>query len=249
MIFWSRFGNGWALIKRDWGRHTGIQLRRIRNRKHRTVRQASPWNFPLNILNMSNENERAGSEGIEMMSAKFAALSRYFTFLPNVPRPQSFRARMADALFVFFLLPARFGFIIGGVVGGLAAQTTGFFLGLLAGGIVGFWIRRSLGLRGRNLTHGFFVRMWERGNGSGRKLLEALVEWLRGDDLTPRTCRLLASAYGEAQRDLQSGPSVAERRGIHGELERKVRAVLYGQAAPSPGDHYAPREESVTQTS
>jgi len=161
---------------------------------------------------------------------KFGAFLRYFTLLPGIPRPGSFRARMADVVLAFFVLLARFGFIIGLVAGSFAADIKGFFLWLLAGVLGGFCLRRSLGLRGRNLTHGFFVRMWERGFGNPPKLLESLVEKVRGDKLTPRTCRVLTSAYEETNRALQSSPSAEERRGINEELGRKVIAALYAHS-------------------
>jgi hypothetical protein len=183
---------------------------------------------------MSNQIAEARVTETATIPRKFVALSRYLTFLPEISRPQSFRQRIADGLFAFFVLLARFGFVIGGVIGCFVDTQNSFLPGLLAGAVAGFLIRRSLGLRGRNLTHGFFVRMLERGNGNSSKLLESLIERVRGDDFTPRQCRVATSAYAEAQRELQSCPSDDERRTILEELDRKVTAALYGGMVSSP---------------
>lgn len=160
--------------------------------------------------------------------------SRYFTFLPGFSRPRTFRQRMADAVFLFFAALARFGFLIGGLVSRFLMTVESWLPGVLVGVAAGLLIRRSLGLKGRNPTHSFFVRAWERANGGSPRLLEWFIERLRGGVLTLRQCRALSSAYAECQRELQSCPSETERRRIHRELDRKVSAVLYGGAILPP---------------
>lgn len=153
--------------------------------------------------------------------------------LPAVPRRSTVRDKIADGLLALFVVLSRFFFIVGGIIGSLCAGGKGLVIGLALGFAIGFWIRRSVGLRGRDLTHGFFIRMSQRGVGSSPALLESLVEGVRGQEITPYHCRLLASAYAEFQRALQACGSIEERDELYKTLGRKVRIVLYGQLETS----------------
>lgn len=153
----------------------------------------------------------------------------YMGLLPAIPRRSSFRDKMADGLLALFVVTSRFLFIVGGMIGSVYAGGKGLVIGILLGGVVGFWIRRSMGMRGRDLTHGFFIRMSQRGLGSSPALLESLVEKVRGQEITAYQCRLLASAYAEFQRALQACGSVEERDELCKTLTRSVRAALYGK--------------------
>ena len=167
------------------------------------------------------------------------ARSRYFTLLPPGPRPATRRSRLTDGVFEFFLLLSRCTAVVGAIMCGSYAKTNScewLVLGLFAGWAVGFWIRRSLGMRSWNLAHGFYVRLWERGNGNRPKRLESLVEKLRGDEFTPSQCRMVFGAYTEMKRQLHLCNSPAERRRVFDDLERKVMITLYGeQMAAFPG--------------
>ncbi len=149
--------------------------------------------------------------------------------LPAIPRKSSFRDKIADGLLAFFILSSRFLFIVGGIIGNVYVGGKGLVIGILLGGIVGFWIRRSVGMRGRDLTHGFFSRMSQRGVGSSPALLESFVEKVRGQEIAAYQCRLMASAYAEFQRALQACGSVEERDELCKTLSRSVRAALYGE--------------------
>jgi hypothetical protein len=157
------------------------------------------------------------------------------------------RGKIADAVFVFFLLLSRSAFLICPVAGAFSAGAVGFCVGLPAGILLSLWAHRSLGLRRRNLTQGFVVRMLERGNNDRPKLLESLVERLHGYSLTPRQCRMIVAAYAEATRRLQTCDSRAERDGILRERDRKVFDVAYGRQrdaeSASESDELATMEE------
>jgi hypothetical protein len=155
----------------------------------------------------------------------------YPRLLPSMPRTPSRRNRIADCLMAIFILFARFLFIVGGVIGSLWPTAADVALGIIIGGGVGFWVRRSVGLRGGDLTHGFFVRMRERGVGSSPGLLESIVERIRGGVLTAYQCRLLASAYAEFQRGMQSCGSITERDDLYKIFDRSVQAAFRGDLA------------------
>src|ERR1700755_2866185 len=87
--------------------------------------------------------------------------ARYLTLLPSIPWRASARGKIAGSLFAALLILARLSFLIGALAGGFQGAK-GFVLGSAAGGILGFWIKHSLGIRGRDLTYGFFIRMGQR---------------------------------------------------------------------------------------
>jgi len=138
---------------------------------------------------------------------------------------------MADCVFVALSPCSRIFLLAGAVAGALLQGFRGFCIGLVAGAIIGFCIRRSLGLRGRNLTRGYHLRMFERGSGKPAGLLEASVELLRGNRLTMVQCRQIGCAYAEAARQLQSCDSVEERASIVGKRNRHVLEIAYGRQA------------------
>lgn len=150
------------------------------------------------------------------------------SLLPDTPSPPTWRGKVADGAFVLFLLIARCSFVIGAVVGGLLSDFLGVLIGMASGWIIGVWTRWSLGLRRRGLTHGFVVRMLERGDNDRPKLLESLVETLRGHRLSAKQCRVIAAAYGVATRRLQSCDALPERAAILQERDGKVLAAVYG---------------------
>jgi hypothetical protein len=81
--------------------------------------------------------------------------------------------------------------------------------------------KANLGLRRRGLTHGFVVRMLERGNSDRPKLLESVVETLRGRRLSAKQGRSVAAAYALATRRLQTCDSPADRAEILRERDRQ----------------------------
>lgn len=149
------------------------------------------------------------------------------SFVCDVPRPRSFRARVAEVVFLVLLILSRDGFVPAGVLGCIYFGSNGLILGPPAVWLAGLLVQRSMGLRGRDLRHGFFVRMLERGNGQPPGILERLIERLRGDELTLAKCHLVAGAYGLAKQQLQTVGTEKERQRIHAELDRKVLEILY----------------------
>jgi hypothetical protein len=179
------------------------------------------WVIVMKFGNQVVRSDWDGSSGSGMLHS--------LGLLPAIPWNSSIRDKIADALLALFVLSSRLLFIVGGIVGNVYAGGKGLVIGIFAGGVVGFWIRRSVGIRGRDLTHGFFIRMSQRGVGSSPALLEWLVEKVRGQEITAYQCRLIASAYAEFQRALQACGSVEERDELCKTLTRSVRAALYGK--------------------
>jgi hypothetical protein len=143
---------------------------------------------------------------------------------------------MADCVFVVLLLCSRSFIFIGAVTGAELHGFRGFCIGLTAGTVVGFCVRRSLGLRGRELTRGYHLRMFERGCGKAPGQLEALVELLRGNRLTMLQCRQIACAYADAVRQLKSCDSAQERASILGKRNRQVLEIACGEPALAAHD-------------
>jgi hypothetical protein len=176
-----------------------------------------------------------------------SVILRFLTLLPSIPSRPSARDKIADGLFAAFVFLARTSFLVGAIVGGYFQGAGGFVLGIAAGGIIGFWIRHSLGMRGRDLTYGFFIRMGQRGVGSPPGLLESLTEKIRGHEITPYQSRLLAGAHTEFQRALHYSTSLAERDESRRTFEGKVQIALYGELEilPAARNDYAISNERI----
>jgi len=153
------------------------------------------------------------------------------TILPDVPRLPTARNKIADCVFVLLLVCSRSFYVIGAALGFLLHGFVGFVLGLVAGAFIGFWMRRSLGAQGGDLTQGYHFRMHERGLGKRPRLLEALVEVLRGNRPTMTQCRGIAGACAEAARELQGCGSTEERAVILAKRDRQVLEIAYGESA------------------
>ena len=97
--------------------------------------------------------------------------------------------------------------------------------------MTGFWMHRSLGLQASDATGGYHFPMYERGSGKRPRLLEALVEVLRGNRPTMTQCRRIATAYAEAAQQLQSCDSTEERVKIFAKRNRRVLEITYGERA------------------
>ncbi len=138
----------------------------------------------------------------------------WMSFLPNILGPSSFRGKVADVLFILLQFLSWTAFVPGFVIGSAYHGLVGFICGLVAGGAIGFWMHRSLGLRGRDATRGFFMRMAERGAGDHPRLLESLIETLRGEKLAMLQCRHIADTHADVSRRLQGCDSPMERAKI-----------------------------------
>lgn len=171
---------------------------------------------------------RFRSYGINGISKKEPALIK-IAILPKVPRLPSLRSKVADSAFVLVMLCARLAFVIGAVIGGSTHGFVRLLAGLAVGALVGFGVGRSLGLRGRNVTQGYFIRMYDRGCGKRAGKLEQFVERVRGNRLSMMQCRLIACAYAEAARQLQSCGSKEEQMRILTSRDQKILNAAYGQ--------------------
>jgi hypothetical protein len=147
--------------------------------------------------------------------------------LPDIPFPATARNRIANVLFAGLLLFSWALLVLGTFVGAATAGGwKGMAGGLAAGWAVGFWIRRSLGLRGGNLTRGYFLHILARGRGAEPGWLENLVEIVRGLRLTPSQCRIIVGFQVEAERLWESAGSPAERDRVTAERNRKMLEAM-----------------------
>ena len=148
--------------------------------------------------------------------------------IPNMPRNFTRHERVADWLFVSLQIGSWIAFVVLGVLGYyfyrnvIAALVCG-----AVGFLVGIWIRHSMGLRGRNPTEGFYLRMRQRAEGSRCGVLEWILEKIRGNEFSQSKCRAISDAYSEAMRQLEGSSSDDERMAILHELDRKVKKISY----------------------
>jgi hypothetical protein len=157
-------------------------------------------------------------------------------FLPRLPKRRSVRDRIADGLFVVLYLASWCAFLAGTLAGSIFIGLKGLLGGFVAGWLLGMWMRRSLGIRDRDLTHGYFVHMFERGNGQPPGRLESFLEIVRGRRLNLSQCRRIAGIQAEAKRRLASSDSPEERVEILAERDRKLLKSPYVEIELSDHD-------------
>ena len=146
----------------------------------------------------------------------------------SMPRPLTEKERRGDRLYLHLQVIALVVLFLLPILGGVWRGWTGAAIGLAAGALLRFSMRRSMGLRGSNPHDGFFIRMRERANGSRPGVLEALIERVRGRPFTRPQCVAIAKAWDEARSRLADAASGDERHAIVEELDARVKAISYG---------------------
>jgi hypothetical protein len=139
------------------------------------------------------------------------------------------RERLAEALFQTLQIISHILLIIGGILGYIFYQVYGLILFAALGYLMGVWIRRSLGIRGRKHTTGFFMRMRERAQGSKPGLLEWVLEKVSQNEFTRAECRTVTQIYDKAVKQLKGTNSTEEQNRILADLDRKVFQILHDQ--------------------
>jgi hypothetical protein len=147
----------------------------------------------------------------------------------TMPRPLTAAEQRGDRLHFHLQVVAFVVLFLVPILGGLWFGWAGAAAGLVAGVLLRLWIRRSLGLRGPNLHDAFLIRMRERANGSRRRLLEALIERVRGRPFTRAQCAAIADAWDDARARLAEAASGDERLAIVEELDARVKRISYGE--------------------
>jgi hypothetical protein len=143
-----------------------------------------------------------------------------------VPRSTTGRAKLAEALYLFLFILSYILFAVAGLLGYLFRQAYGLAIFGLLGYGAGVWIRRSLGLRGRKRTTGFFMRMRERAQGARPGLLEWLLEKVSGREVTQAKCKAVVLAYEKSVKGLKGAKTTEEQNKILAELDRRVQQIL-----------------------
>lgn len=147
--------------------------------------------------------------------------------IARMPRTLTTRERFADRVFFFLQMISWFAFIFGGIVGYAITGWTGCVVLLVAGWLFGMWMRRSIGLRGRDPFHGFYRRMKERAGGSRRGILEWLIESLRGRGFTRSQCQRIWAAYERAMALGRTASTSKQQRQILQQLDEETKSISY----------------------
>lgn len=145
----------------------------------------------------------------------------------RMPRKRTSREKFADDLYLFLQIGSKFTSLFAGIAGYAWYGLSGALGALLLGFITGWWIRRSLGIRGPNRGIGFFVRKCERAHGSRRGVMEWLIETIRGNEFTVQKCRAICAAYQETVAKVRGGADEAESARLLAELDRRVKEISY----------------------
>lgn len=146
----------------------------------------------------------------------------------SMPRPLTEEEQRGDRLYLHLQVIALVVLFLLPILGAAWQGWIGAAIGLVAGVLLRFWMRRSMGLRGSNPHDGFFIRMRERANGSRRGLLEAWIERVRGRPFTHPQCVAIAEAWDDARGRLAKATSGDERLAILEELDACVKRISYG---------------------
>ncbi len=171
-----------------------------------------------------------------MLTRLFSSITQYFR--PRIPRlyygtsraslQQTDRQRLAGVLYIAFQVLSWLLVLIGALLGYIFYHFYGLLLGSLLGYTLGIWVRRSLGMRGRKATTGFFARLRERALGSRPGILEGLLENISREQLTQAKCRAMIQAQEKAVERLKQASSHEEQNKILAELDRRLRQMIAG---------------------
>ncbi|HEX7973095.1 MAG TPA: hypothetical protein VF498_01695 [Anaerolineales bacterium] len=137
-------------------------------------------------------------------------------------------ARLAENLYVFLHVSSYFLLLLTGILGYAFYQFYGLLISAAAGYAAGAWMRRSLGVRGRKSTTGYFLRMRERAQGSKPGLLEGLLEKLGQTELSQAKCKAIIQVYDTAVKQLKQARSTSDQNNILADLDRRVWEISYG---------------------
>ena len=147
---------------------------------------------------------------------------------PSRPaRPRTLLEKRADTLYGYLSIGSEFLFLIFGLIGLYFYQIYGLIAMAAMGYVLGFWIRRSLGIRGRKANTGFFKRMRERSQGSPPGLLERLLENISQTSFTPEKCKAVTSQYEKSVTRLRQAKTPEAQKKVLEELDFKVNQILY----------------------
>jgi hypothetical protein len=155
-----------------------------------------------------------------------ARIPRLYFGALAAPRKLSGRDKLAEAVYIFLVLLSYILFVVGGLSGYLYNRWNGLIIFAVCGVVIGMWMRRSLGLRGRRPASGFFRRMRERAQGSKPGLLEWCVEGTGGSEFTQMKCRAVTLAHEKAVKGLKQAKSSEAQNKILAELDRRVGQIL-----------------------
>lgn len=171
-----------------------------------------------------------------MATRLLASMTKYFR--PRIPQLyysssqgpvlQTDREQLASVLFIAFQIVSWLLVFIGAVLGYLFYHFYGMILGTILGYTAGIWMRRSLGIRGRKSTTGFFARMRERAMGSRPGILEWLLEKISQDELTQAKCQAITQAHEKAVQRLKHASSHEEQNKILADLDHRVKQIITG---------------------
>jgi hypothetical protein len=147
----------------------------------------------------------------------------------NMPRDLSGQEKFADILYVILQILSKILFIILGIIGFIYYKYIGAIGGAIIGYLIGHWIRYSLGRAGSNPHDAYFVRMRQRANGSKPRLLEYLLEKIRGNEFTQKKCREIIDAYDDAIEQLRKCSNEFQRQAVLNRLDTEIKSISYGK--------------------
>jgi hypothetical protein len=151
--------------------------------------------------------------------------------IKRMPRLLTAAEARADRLFLHLQIISRVELLVVPVIGLLLKGRVGLAVGVVVAWGVHVWMRRSMGLRGKDINEGWFIRMRERANGSRCGLLEILIEHVRQRPFTREQCIAITQVFNEGKRRLVELASSEERIALVKELDRRVKEISYGHDA------------------
>jgi hypothetical protein len=116
-------------------------------------------------------------------------------------------------------------FVITGLIGYIIFKFYGIILGVFIGYILGKFIKYSMGIRGKNPNHGFYIRLRERANGKRCHFLEYLIEKARGSELTRDKCVAITNEYDKALNKIKFISDNDEKLKVLLELDKRTKEI------------------------
>ena len=137
------------------------------------------------------------------------------------------RERFADKVYIVLIILSRLLFIVLGLIGLIKLNFVYSVIGVVYGYFIGKWIRYSLGINEKIEFNGYYKRRNDIAMGGNRRLLEFLIEKLRGNEFTVDKCIRITEVYNDFKQKSKFVNNDESLQELLIELDSKTKEISY----------------------